>query len=94
MATQPIGKAAADQGFVERRKWYYVPNKSLTGFNPITFGEEACLPLHFRGVSVCDYWILHYVVSDAAYAVGYNDVVSFSRMFKKFYGRSGADCKK
>ena len=53
----------ADDGFVERRKWYYVPSKSLPGFDPITFGEESCLPLHFRGVSVCDYWILHYVVS-------------------------------
>jgi AraC-like DNA-binding protein len=62
----------------EERRWYYVPNKSLPGFDPLTFGEEKCRPLHCRGVSVCDYWIIHYVssgrgivvVDDVTYEVG------------------------
>ena len=45
------------------RQWYYVPDKKLPGYNPLTFGEEQCRPLHYRGVSVCDYWIIHYVSS-------------------------------
>ncbi len=62
----------------EQRRWYYVPSKSLPGFDPLTFGEEKCRPLHYRGVSVCDYWIIHYVssgkgivvVDDVTYEVG------------------------
>ncbi len=49
--------------YIEQRKWYYVPDKDLHGIQPLTFGEENCRPLHCRGYSVCDYWILHYVVS-------------------------------
>ena len=52
-----------EQPYIEQRKWYYVPDKNLPGFNPLTFGEESCCPLHFRGYSVCDYWIIHYVAS-------------------------------
>ncbi len=46
-----------------KRIWYYVPNKNLSGFNVNSFGEEQCLPLHKRGISVVNYWIMHYVVS-------------------------------
>ncbi len=49
--------------YTEERKWYFVPSKKLTSFNVISFGEEQCKPLHARGVSMCDYWIMHYVVS-------------------------------
>ncbi len=53
----------SEHNYIEQRKWYYVPDKGLSGFNPLTFGEENCRPLHYRGVSVCDYWIIHYVAS-------------------------------
>ncbi len=52
-----------EQHCEEERKWYFVPNKKLSSFSIISFGEEQCKPLHARGMSVCDYWILHYVVS-------------------------------
>ncbi len=53
----------SNQPYTEQRRWYYVPDKKLPGFDPLTFGEEQCRPLHYRGVSVCDYWIIHYVSS-------------------------------
>ena len=68
----------ADGSCTEQRRWYYVPDKKLPGFDPLTFGEEQCRSLHYRGVSVCDYWIIHYVssgrgvvvVNDVTYHVG------------------------
>ncbi len=64
--------------FFEERKWYYVPSKNLNGFNIISFGEEQCRPLHKRGISVCNYWIMHYVVSGKGALLVGEDVYNIS----------------
>ncbi|MBQ2734155.1 MAG: AraC family transcriptional regulator [Clostridia bacterium] len=48
---------------MEIRTEYFLINKHLGGFNPISFGQEQCLPYHFFGPGVRSYWLLHYVVS-------------------------------
>ncbi len=48
---------------MDNRTEYFLVNKHLGGFNPLSFGQEHCLPNHFFGPGVRSYWLLHYVVS-------------------------------
>ncbi len=49
------------------REEYYVPNRQLKGYNPLTFGEEYCKPQHSFGPGKRTYWLLHYIVSGKGY---------------------------
>ena len=40
-----------------------VINKNYGDFSPMQFGYEDCLPSHYFGPTVREYWLLHYVVS-------------------------------
>ncbi|MBQ7012241.1 MAG: AraC family transcriptional regulator [Clostridia bacterium] len=48
---------------MHNRNEYFLINKQLHGFNPLSFGQEHCLPHHFFGPGVRSYWLLHYIVS-------------------------------
>ncbi len=40
-----------------------VINENYSDISPMQFGYETCLPLHYYGPAVREYWLLHYVVS-------------------------------
>ncbi len=48
---------------MDNRTEFFLVNKHLGGFNPLSFGQEHCLPNHFFGPGVRSYFLLHYVVS-------------------------------
>jgi len=46
-----------------RKTEHYLINRNLPGFNPLSYGQEHCLPLHAAAPHVRPYWLLHYIVS-------------------------------
>lgn len=48
---------------MDHKTEFFLVNKQLCGFNPLSFGQEHCLPHHFFGPGVRSYWLLHYIVS-------------------------------
>ena len=48
---------------MNNRNEFFLVNKNLHGFNPLSFGQEHCLPHHFFGPGMRSYWLIHYVVS-------------------------------
>ncbi|MBQ7935081.1 MAG: AraC family transcriptional regulator [Clostridia bacterium] len=45
------------------KKSEIIINNGYSGFNPVQFGFEKCLPAKCFGPAVRTYWLLHYVVS-------------------------------
>lgn len=40
-----------------------VKNNNYSGYNPVQFGYEDCIPSHSYGPAVREFWLLHYVIS-------------------------------